>query len=131
MPSTPARKPERGEIWVADLNPRQGTEPGKRRPVLIVQAQPLNEAGHPTTIVIPLTTRLAEDAEPLRIRVPVHGKLRKRSDLLVDQVRAIDNRRLIVGPLARLQPGAMAGVERALAEVLGFGGEGSRVNVGT
>ncbi len=29
--------PERGEIWLANLNPRRGTEPGKSRPVLIVQ----------------------------------------------------------------------------------------------
>ena len=28
--------PDRGEVWLADLNPRQGTEPGKTRPVLIV-----------------------------------------------------------------------------------------------
>ena len=40
----------RGEIWLADLNPRQGTEPGKTRPVLIVQAQPLLDAdGGPIT----------------------------------------------------------------------------------
>ena len=35
--------PDRGEVWVADLNPRQGTEPGKTRPALIVQAQALLE----------------------------------------------------------------------------------------
>ena len=31
----------RGEIWLADLNPRRGTEPGKTRPVVAVQAQAL------------------------------------------------------------------------------------------
>ena len=56
---------KRGEIWLADLNPRRGTEPGKTRPVLIVQAQALLEAEHPSTLVIPLTTRLVEDAEPM------------------------------------------------------------------
>ena len=31
--------PERGEVWLTDLDPRRGTEPGKTRPVLIVQSQ--------------------------------------------------------------------------------------------
>ena len=47
---------KRGEIWLANLNPRRGTEPGKTRPVLIVQAQSLLDAVHPSTLVIPLTT---------------------------------------------------------------------------
>jgi mRNA interferase MazF len=59
----------RGEIWLTNLNPRRGTEPGKTRPVLIVQAQTLIDAGHPSTLIVPLTTNLIDDAEPLRIRV--------------------------------------------------------------
>ena len=56
---------ERGEIWWADLNPRQGTEPGKRCPVLVVQSQALLDIAHPSTLVVPLTTRLVADAAPL------------------------------------------------------------------
>jgi mRNA interferase MazF len=104
---------------VADLNPRQGTEPGKtRRPVLIVQAQALTDAEHPSTLVIPLTTNLVEDALPLRVRVSPSGRLKKRSDLLIDQLRAIDNRRLIDGPLARLSPLLVTQVEQAMRDVL-------------
>lgn len=110
--------PDRGEVWLADLNPRQGTEPGKTRPVLIVQAQALLDAGHPSTLVAPLTTRLVDDAEPLRIRIPATGQLRQSSDALIDQLRAIDNRRLVRGPLARLGPAAMAEARQALLEVL-------------
>ncbi len=110
--------PDRGEVWLADLNPRQGTEPGKTRPVLIVQAQALLDAGHPSTLVAPLTTRLVDDAEPLRMRIPATGQLRQDSDALVDQLRAIDNRRLVRGPLARLGPAAMAEARQALLEVL-------------
>lgn len=107
----------RGEVWLADLNPRRGTEAGKTRPVLIVQAQALLDAEHPSTLIIPLTTRLIERAEPLRIRVPAGG-VRHVSDLLVDQLRAIDNRRLSKGPLTRLSAAAMARVDEAIAEVL-------------
>jgi mRNA interferase MazF len=112
---------KRGEIWLADLNPRRGTEPGKTRPVLpvlIVQAQALLDAEHPSTLVVPLTTRLVDAAEPLRIRIRASGTLRKDSDALIDQVRAIDNRRLVQGPLSRLQPQQLDAVEHALLEVL-------------
>ena len=110
--------PERGEIWVPDLNPRRGTEPGKTRPVLLVQAQALLDASHPSTLVAPLTTRLVDDAEPLRIRVSARGDVRRDSDALIDQLRAIDNRRLVQGPLTRLGPREMAQVGQALLEVL-------------
>jgi mRNA interferase MazF len=112
--------PERGEVWLADLDPRRGTEPGKTRPVLIVQSQALLDAGHPSTLIIPLTTNLVEDAEPLRIRAPASGRLRQASDLLIDQLRAIDNRRLIQGPLARLSPALLRKVAEAIRDVLDF-----------
>ena len=109
---------ERGDVWLANLNPRRGTEPGKTRPVLIVQAQALLDAGHPSALVIPLTTNLVDDAEPLRIRVPASGRLARTSDLLVDQLRAIDNRRLTQGPLTKLDRGLMRHVGLALREIL-------------
>ena len=109
---------KRGEIWLAYLNPRQGTEPGKTRPVLIVQARPLLDAEHPSTLIIPLTTNVIDDAAPLRVRVLPIGRLKRRSDLLIDQLRAVDNRRLIDGPLARLSPTLLSQVERAIRDVL-------------
>jgi mRNA interferase MazF len=110
--------PDRGEIWLADLDPRRGTEPGKTRPVLIIQSQALLDAGHPSTLVVPLTTTLVDDAEPLRVRVPATGRLRRDSDLLIDQLRAIDNRRLIQGPLTELSTNLMNRVGQAVQEVL-------------
>ena len=118
--------PRRGEIWLANLNPRRGTEPGKTRPVLIIQSQPLLEAGHPSTIVIPLTTRLIEDAAPLRIRIPAAGKLQRESDALIDQIRAIDNVRLAQGPLTRVAKPLLEKVEQAILEVLDIGGSFDR-----
>jgi mRNA interferase MazF len=117
-PSRPTPAPSRGEIWLANLDPPHGTEPGKTRPVLIAQAQALLIAGHPSTLVVPLTTNVVEDAEPLRLRVPTAAGLSRASDLLVDQLRAIDNRRLVKGPLARVGADFMARVGVALCEVL-------------
>ena len=110
--------PNRGEIWLADLDPKRGTEPGKTRPVLIVQAQALLDAQHPSTLIIPLATVLIDGAEPLRIRVHATGRLRHTSDLLIDQLRAIDNRRLVQGPMAKLSSSLMTRVHQALTEVL-------------
>ncbi|MDX8406071.1 MAG: type II toxin-antitoxin system PemK/MazF family toxin [Mariprofundus sp.] len=90
---------KRRQIHLANLNPGKGTEPGKTRPVLIVQEQALLDVDHPSTLIIPLTTQLIDDAEPLRLRIPAADKLNKTSDLLIDQLRAIDNRRLTEAPL--------------------------------
>jgi len=114
---------KRGEIWLADLNPRRGTEPGKTRPVVIVQAQALLDAEHPSTLVVPLTTQLVDAAEPLRMRIRASGSVKKDSDALIDQVRAIDNRRLVRGPLSRLQPQQLDALGHALLEVLDLTGD--------
>lgn len=110
---------ERGSVWLANLNPGRGTEPGKMRPVLIIQSQILLDAGHPSTIVIPLTTNLIDNADPLRVRVKVRDGLERDSDLLMDQIRAIDNRRLVKGPLARLDEDRMVEIVTALMEIVG------------
>jgi mRNA interferase MazF len=111
---------KRGEVWLADLNPPHGTEPGKTRPVLVIQSQALLDAGHPSTLVIPLTTKLVDDAEPLRIRVAAAGRLPKLSDLLMDQMRAIDNGRLVKGPLLRLSNVRMRQIGSAFLEIIGI-----------
>ncbi len=114
------RKLEHGGVWLADLNPQRGTEPGKTRPVLIIQHQALLDAGHPSTLVIPLTTRLIEDAAPLRLRLSARERLERDSDLLIDQIRAIDNQRLIKGPLTILGAEDMSRIYLAILEVMGI-----------
>lgn len=81
------------DIWLADLNPSAGTEPGKTRPVVIVQTNLLNEC-HLSTLICPITSKVKLEMELLRVHLK-KGQLDKLSDVLVDQVRAIDNKRLI------------------------------------
>ena len=69
----------RGDVRLASLKPRGGDQP-----VLVMQSQDLTEAGHPSIVVLPLSDKLVDDAELLRIRVRAAGKL-KESDVLVDQ----------------------------------------------
>lgn len=81
------------EIWLADLNPSIGTEPCKTRPVVIIQTDLLNTQ-HLSTLICPITTNVKKEIELLRVHLN-KGQLNVESDVLVDQIRAIDNRRLI------------------------------------
>jgi len=87
---------KRGEIWLINLNPiKKNNEVGKVRPALILQNDELNSGGYPTTIILPLTTDLIDDSEPLRFRITSRENLEKDSDILIAHIRSIDNSRLI------------------------------------
>jgi len=83
------------EVWIADLSPRFGTEPGKVRPVVIVQTDLLN-GKHPSTVICPISTQVITGATLLRVHLPLgEAGMSAPSDILVDQLRAIDNRRFV------------------------------------
>jgi mRNA interferase MazF len=110
--------PKRGEVWVANLNPGKDTEPDITRPVLVVQSQALLDAEHSSTLVIPLTSAIIDDAWPLRIRIPAMDLLTAASDALVDQLRALDNRRFKEGPLLTIPPETLRAIDDAIRSVL-------------
>ena len=84
------------EIWIADLNPQIGTEPGKTRPVLVLQTNLLNKVSHPSTIICPITTNVVKESDILRVHLKKGAaNLHENCDILIDQIRAIDNKRLI------------------------------------
>lgn len=96
-------KIEKFAIFLANLNPAQGTEPGKIRPVVVVQTDLLNPT-HLSTIVCPISTNVIQKAEILRIHIDLQRTgLERPSDILVDQIRALDNQRFIkrIGELSR------------------------------
>ena len=84
------------EIWFANLEPSVGSEPGKIRPVVVIQSDILNNAGHRTTIVCALSSQSKAGVSFIRLAInpsAVNG-LQKTSYILCDQVRAIDVSRL-------------------------------------
>ena len=84
-----------GTIYLADLSPRFGTEPGKLRPVLVIQTDLLNEVGHLSTWILPCTTRLT-DRNILRVFIPQGAAGNKEAcEVMIDQSRAIDNKRFV------------------------------------
>ena len=111
---------KKGEIYLARLNPRKYNEVGKVRPVFIYQTNMLNDIGHPTTIVLPLSTYLIDGAYPLRYRVTSRDKLEKDSDILCDQIRAIDNQRIISESLTQLSWQEIFKIDEQVKIVLGI-----------
>ena len=84
------------EIWLADLNPQFGTEAGKVRPVLVVQTDLLNKIFHSSVLVCPITTNVISYTNPLRVHLAQGtANLHQDCDVMIDQIRAIDSKRLI------------------------------------
>lgn len=111
------RRIKQYEIWLADLNPSRRTEPGKTRPVVIVQTDLLNET-HLSTLICPITTNVKTEIELLRVHLK-KKQLDKLSDILVDQIRAIDNKRLIkkLGKLSKEQVKKLKGNIRIVLDL--------------
>ncbi len=109
------------EIWLADLNPKFGTEAGKTRPVLIIQSNLLNKV-HPSTIICPITTNVKENVSILRVNMKKgEGGMKKQSSVMIDQLRAIDSKRF-VKKIGSLSPVLSKKVLENIEIVLAFTG---------
>ena len=83
---------ERGEIYIADLDPIVGSEQGGRRPVVVIQNNVGNKFS-PTVIIAAITSNIKKSSLPTHIIIDGQGIL-KRSVILLEQIRTIDKRRL-------------------------------------
>ena len=111
---------KRGEVWVGNLDANRGAELGKIRPVLVIQEEALGPEVTETVVVLPLTVQVREKVRHLRVTLPARDRLRRECQVLVDQPRTLDRRRIGDGPLTRLTAEEMAVVERTLKAVLGL-----------
>ncbi len=87
-------KIELGDIFYAMLSPSVGSEQSGLRPVLIIQ----NNKGNkycPTTIVIPISSKIAKRKLPTHIVLESTLGLKEKSVALVEQIRTLDKRRLL------------------------------------
>ena len=111
------KKVKRGQIYYADLEPILGSEQGGVRPVLVIQAD-RNNLNSPTTIVAPITCRRKAASRDTHVYLNHHA-LDWRSIALLEQIRAIDKRRLsrCVGNASGR---AMRAVEQAIHASLGL-----------
>src|SRR5688572_12026810 len=111
---------QRGEIWWAELPPPSGSEPGYRRPILIVQADVFNQSRIQTIIAAVLTTNLRLAAAPGNITLSSRETgLPKDSVANVSQIITVD-KAFLSERVQQLSPRLMAQIEDGLRLVLGL-----------
>jgi mRNA interferase MazF len=109
----------RGEIWLADLNPTQGSEQSGTRPVLIFQNNSINRFTS-TFLTIPLTTNLRRASLPTCLLVRQgEGGLDRDSVALCHQLRVLDGSRL-KRRLGSLSEQTLAAIESRVLFTIGI-----------
>jgi mRNA interferase MazF len=109
---------QRGEIWWADLAEPRGSEPGFRRPLLIVQANAFNRSRLATTIGVALTSNLALVDAPGNVLVPKKASgLSRDSVANVSQVVTVD-REVLTERIGTVSAELMRAVDGGLRLVL-------------
>lgn len=112
--------PYRGQIWWADLGEPQGSGPGYRRPVLIVQDDHFNRSNLATVIVLSLTSNRKFEALPGNLFLPKEQSgLSKDSVVNATQLTAIDKAWLDEF-VSELPYHLMSEIDRTLSLVLGL-----------
>ena len=110
----------RGEIWWADFGLPFGSEPGFKRPVLIIQDNAFNRSKIHTVLVVPLTTNIELAKAPGNVYAAKEKtKLPKDSVIVVSQLMALDKKRLIK-KRANPDNSLLSETERGLLLVLGL-----------
>ncbi len=105
---------ERGEVWWATLPEPRGSEPGYRRPLLIVQADAFNRSRLNTVVAVVLTSNLQLVEAPGNVLVPAEvSGLPKDSVANVSQVVTID-REFLTERAGRLRGRTLEAVEEGL-----------------
>lgn len=110
----------RGDIWWASLPEPEGSEPGARRPVLIVQIDEFNTSAIKTVVIVALTSNLRLAAAPGNVLIKA-GKsgLPKDSAANVSQVYTVD-KMFLTSRVGRLPADMLEDVEQGLRLVLGL-----------
>ena len=104
---------QRGDIFFAHLDPSQGSETQKTRPVVIVSNNAANRASSLVT-VLPLTSNVAR-VYPFEVKLSASNTgLPKDSKAMAQQVRTLDKSRLAKTPAGRVPLPLMAQVDTAL-----------------
>lgn len=86
--------PERGEVWLADLNPTRGREQAGMRPVLVISHDVFNAGPADLVVVLPITSTYR--GIPTHVPVqPPEGGLHAESYILTEAVRSISKSRLV------------------------------------
>ena len=110
----------RGELWWVDLGLPYGSEPGYRRPVLIIQNDFFNNSKINTTVIVPLTTNILYAEAPGNVFIHKNeSKLGRDSVIVISHIKVIDRNRLIE-KISKVNKSIMDEVENNLMFILGI-----------
>ena len=108
----------RGEVWWANLERPFGSEPGYRRPVVIIQSDTFNQSRISTVIIAVITSNMKLADSPGNISLEARtADLTRESVVNVSQLITIDRRRL-TERLGQLPPERIAAVDAGLRRIL-------------
>ena len=108
---------KRGEIWVVSLDPKKGAEVGKQGPALIVQTDLLNDVGHPTVIIAPISSQ-AQAENVLRYKIENSGLQKGFGFVLIDQIRTVDASHRLKKRIGKLNASEVEEISLLLKQVL-------------
>lgn len=106
------------EIWYANLDPIAGREQNGIRPVVIISGNNLNDHSD-LKIVCPLSSQIKQYAGSLFLKKDDINKLTKDSEVLVFQIRTIDQSRLIK-KIGKITEDQMQRIYLYLDEILNY-----------
>jgi len=109
---------QRGEVWWADLPTPRGSEPGYRRPVLVVQADAFNRSRIQTVIAAVITSNVGLAEAPGNVLLPAGvAGLSRASVVNVSQLITLD-RSYLTECAGTLPPRLQRAVDEGLRTVL-------------
>ena len=112
---------KRGEIWWAELADPRGSEPGFRRPVVVVQADSFNRSQIGTVVVAAISSNLDLAEAPGNVGVSRRdSRLPRISVVNVSQVLTLD-RRFLTKRVSRLSAQVVEEIDSGLRLVLSLG----------
>ena len=110
----------RGELWWAELDTPFGSEPGFRRPVIVMQSDAFNRSRIQTVVVVPLTSNLRLLDAPGNVLIPAATTLLDKDSVAnVSQITTLDRRRL-VQRIGRIAADRLRDIEAGVRLVLDF-----------
>ena len=108
-----------GDVWWADLGEPSASEPGFRRPVIVVQGDSFNRSALRTVVAVPLTSNLRWAAAPGNVRLSARATgLLRDSVANVSQLVALD-RSILIERVGRLSSSKLELVLAGIDTVLG------------
>ena len=111
---------QRGDIWWANIPPPAGSEPGYRRPVLVVQTDPFNQSGIGTVVAVAFTSNLDRAGAPGNVLCRRQDTgLSIDSVANVSQLTALD-KRWLTSRVSKLPTHLLRDVENGLRFLLGL-----------